>query len=75
MDSFFTQGILHTILFKMVLIHQEMMPGGEFIKSKQKNWASSWPMLDFLHAPVVAGYVEEDWVRIICNGCSEDDME
>ncbi len=53
MDSFFAQEILSAILFSMVLIHWEFMPRGKFIKSKKKNWASSWPVLDFLHAVVV----------------------
>ena len=41
------------ILFATVLIHWELMPKGELIRSEQKKRASLRPILDLLHAPVV----------------------
>ena len=41
------------ILFAMVLIHWELMPRGELIRSEQKKRANLRPIFDFLHAPVV----------------------
>ena len=41
------------IVLAFVLIHCELIPSGEFINSRQKNLASSRPILDFLQAPVV----------------------
>ncbi len=45
--------MLSVILLSSVLIHLELIPSGEFIMSEQKNRASRWPTLDFLHEPIV----------------------
>ena len=41
------------ISFAVVLIHWELMPRGELIRSEQKKHARQQPILDLLHAPVV----------------------
>ena len=41
------------ISFATVLIHWELMPRGELIRSEQKKRASLRPIVDLLHAPVV----------------------
>ena len=41
------------ISFSAVLIHWELMPRGELIRSEQKKRASLRPIVDLLHAPVV----------------------
>ena len=45
--------MLLAILFATVLIHWELMPRGELIRSEQKKRASRRPIFDFLHAPAV----------------------
>ena len=45
--------MLSAISFATVLIHCELMPRGELIRSEQKKRASRRPIFDFLHAPVV----------------------
>ena len=41
------------ISFATVLIHWELMPRGELIRSKQKKRAILQPIFDLLHVPVV----------------------
>ena len=52
-ESFFRREMLSAIMLAFVLIHWELMPSGELINSRQKNLARSWPIFDFLQAPVV----------------------
>ena len=52
-EFFFRQEMSSAIMLAFVLIHWELIPSGELISSRQKNLARSWPILDFLQAPVV----------------------
>ena len=44
--------MLPAILFATVLIHWELMPRGDLIRSEQKKRARRRPILDLLYAPV-----------------------
>ena len=50
---FFRRDMSSVILFAAVLIHWELMPRGQLIRSEQKKRASLRPIFDLLHAPVV----------------------
>ena len=57
------------ILFAVVLIHWELMPRGELIRSKQKKRASLQPIFDLLHAPVVQLRADVLSVTLSRTGC------
>ena len=57
------------ILFAAVLIHWELMPRGELIRSKQKKRASLRPIFDLLHAPVVQLRADVLLVTLRRTGC------
>ena len=51
--DFLSRDISSAIVLALVLIHVELMPTLEPIKSPQKNLASTRPILDFLQVCVV----------------------
>ena len=57
------------ILFAAVLIHWELMPRGELIRSKQKKHASLRPIFDLLNAPVVQLRADVLSVTLRRTGC------
>ena len=61
--------MLSAILFALVLIHFELMPRGELIRSKQKKRANLRPIFDFLPAPVVQMRANALSVTLSRTGC------
>ena len=57
------------ISFAVVLIHWELMPRGELIRSEQKKRANLRPIFDFLHAPVVQLRADVLLVTLRRTGC------
>ena len=57
------------ILFAAVLIHWELMPRGELIRSKQKKRASLRSIFHLLHAPVVQLRADVLLVTLRRTGC------
>ena len=57
------------ISFALVLIHFELMPRGELIRSEQKKRANLRPIFDFLHAPVVQLRADVLSVTLSRTGC------
>ena len=61
--------MLSAISFAMVLIHWELMPRGELIRSEQKKRASLRPIFDLLHAPAVQLRADVLSVTLRRTGC------
>ena len=57
------------ITFATMLIHWELMPRGELIRSEQKKSAILRPIFDLLHAPVVQLRADVFSVTLRRTGC------
>jgi hypothetical protein len=62
------------ILLSLVLIHWELIPSGELIRSEQKNHARSLPILDFLRVWLVQLSAEALSVTLRSTGCGSTIM-
>ncbi len=74
MGAFFVQDMLSAILLLLVLIHWELIPSSELIRSEQKNCARSQPSLDFLQERLVQQRAEALSVMLRCTGCGSSIM-
>ena len=67
-DCFLRREMLSAILLSIVLIHCELMPGGELINNEQKKQASIHPIFDCLHMWSVQDKAEELLVTLRITG-------
>jgi hypothetical protein len=66
--AFFAQEMSSAIALCSMLIHWELMPRGESIRSKQKKHARRQSILDLQHALVVQLKADTLLVRLRCTG-------